>query len=71
MKGSGWIIAIIIIVLLAMLGSCDDSSSPYEGYSDTYKTDAKYRSDVSGIADAFGVSEWEVDSKINAVTGGR
>lgn len=47
------------------------TSSKYNGYSDTYNTDAKYRNDVKDIADVYGISEKEVDSKINAVTGGK
>ena len=70
---NGLIIGAIFLIFCSVLGSCSDSSSEskYSGYSDTYKSDSKYREDIADIADAFGVSEREVDRKINAVTGGR
>lgn len=69
-------IIVAVILFLSILGSCGDSSSSnsssrYSGYSSTYKNDAGYRDDVKEIADAYGVSEKEVDQKINAITGGR
>lgn len=69
----GLIIAVIILVLFGIIGSCSDSSldSKYSGYSNTYKYDSEYRDNIKDIADAFGVSEKEVDQKINAVTGGK
>lgn len=73
MKNPVVIVIILLIVILAMFGACSDSSSSsrYSGYSSTYANDADYRNDVGEIADVFGVSEWEVDRKINAATGGR
>lgn len=73
MNKNGVIIAIFIVFLLALLGSCSDSSesSSYSKYSNTYKNNAEYREDVGEIADAFGVTEEEVDRKINAITGGK
>lgn len=69
-----FVIGIIVILLLsAILGSCSNNSSrnSYSGYSDTYKTDGTYRKNIKNISDVYGVSEKEVDAKINAVTGGR
>ena len=66
------IAATIILLFCGILGSCSDSSdSKYNGYSKTYNNDAEYRQDVKSLADSFGVSEREVDRKINAVTGGK
>gem|GEM_PF-7113266 len=63
-------VILAIILLSVLLGSCTASSnSNSSGYSSTYQNDAGYREDVREIADVFGVSEYEVDSKINAVTG--
>ena len=64
---------VIFLVICSLLGSCSDSSSDYEysGYSNTYKNDSEYRDNVKDIADAYGMSEKEVDQKINAITGGR
>ena len=66
----------VILVFCGILGSCSDTSSnneytKYGGYSKTYQNDAEYRNNVKNIADAYGVSEREVDEKINAVTGGK
>ena len=63
----------IILALCALFGSCSDSSSDteYSRYSSTYRNDAEYRENVGDIADAYGISEEEVDRKINAITGGR
>ena len=62
---------VIFVVFVLIASQCSsDSKSSYDGYSDIYKTDSKYRSNVGSIADDFGISEREVDAKINAVTGG-
>ena len=62
------IVVAVFFVLCAVVGSCSDSSdSKYNGYSDSYNNDEEYRDDVGEIADAFGVSDQEVDEKINAV----
>ena len=65
----GWLIVAAILIVLYLFGSCSDSSgsSSYSGYSSSYQNDSSYRNDVSEIADAFGISEREVDSKINAI----
>lgn len=69
----GIIAVVILLIVCGILGSCSDSSSSskYSGYSKTYNSDSEYRENVRDIANAFGVSEKEVDKKINAVTGGR
>ena len=69
----GLIIVMIVLVFCGILGSCGDSSSnnKYSGYSKTYNEDSEYRKNIKKIADAYGVSEKEVDKKINAVTGGK
>lgn len=69
MKKYGILIVVVILVLAGMVGSCSDDSD--NGYSKTYNTDKEYRDNVKDIADAYGISEREVDEKINAVTGGR
>lgn len=68
----GLMVVLFILIFCSILGSCGDSSSDsnYSRYSDTYRNDSEYRENVGDIADVFGVSEEEVDSKINAVTGG-
>ena len=68
-----FIIVAIILVFCGALGSCGDSSTDnkYSGYSKTYKEDSEYRKNIKKIADAYGMSEKEVDKKINAVTGGK
>lgn len=67
------IIVVIILGICGIVGSCDDSSSydEYPEYSNTYNNDYEYRENVGDIAEAFGISEKEVDEKINAITGGR
>ena len=66
------IVAVILLAFCGILGSCSDSSeSSYSDYSDTYRNDSEYRKNIKDIADVYGVSEKEVDQKINAVTGGR
>ncbi len=69
----GLIIAVIILAFCGIIGSCSNSSSDskYSGYSSTYKNDSEYRQNIKDIADAYGVTEKEVDQKINAVTGGK
>ena len=65
----GWLILAVIAIGVSL---CDDNSTTsYDGYSDTYKNNAEYRKNVSDIADVYGISEEEVDRKIKAVTGGR
>ena len=74
MKGLNWtLILIVMFIIGAVIGSCSDSDSisGYDSYSDTYKSNSEYISNVSDIADAYGISEWEVDQKIKAVTEGR
>ena len=63
----------VIFLICAIAGGCTDSSSgtKYSGYSKTYNDDAEYRSNVKDIAEAYGISEYEVDQKINAVSGGK
>ena len=73
-KGIIVVAIIIVIAVFGSLGGCDSSSSSsskYSGYSNTYKNDAEYRENVKDIANAYGMSEKEVDKKINAITGGR
>jgi hypothetical protein len=67
------IIAVIFLAFCGIIGSCSDSSSnsKYSGYSKTYNEDSEYRQNIKKIADAYGVTEKEVDRKINAVTGGK
>ena len=67
------VIAVIILLICGIIGSCSDSSSnsKYSGYSDTYNNNSEYRKNIKDIADAYGVTEKEVDQKINAVTGGK
>ena len=69
----GLIIAVIFLAFCGIIGSCSDSSSDskYSGYSKTYNEDSEYRQNIKDIADAYGVTEREVDQKINAVTGGK
>ena len=64
---------VVFLMACAILGSCGDSSSgsQYSGYSNTYKNDSEYRQNVKDIAGAYGISEKEVDRKINAITGGK
>lgn len=59
--------AIIILVIMALFGSClgnDDDSSKY---SDSYRNDSEYRNNVNDIAEIFGESAEDVDRKINDV----
>lgn len=66
---SGCIITVIIIVLfLALVGSCGDSSSDYNSkYSYEYNTDKEYRDNVNDIADVYGEDPEDVDRMINDV----
>ena len=64
-------LAVAVTMLIASLSACGGSSSDYNGYSDTYNSDAEYRKNVSDIADTWGMSEREVDASINALTGGK
>ena len=66
-------LSVISLIMFSLVGcgSSSDSSSRSNGYSDTYNNDSEYRKNVSDIADVYGISEAEVDAKINAVTGGR
>lgn len=68
-----WVIILSAIILLGIIGSCQNTSSTskYSGYSDTYKSSSTYRKNVSDISDIYGVSSKDVDAKINAVTGGK
>ena len=75
-KGSFIVGVIIVLVIIGMFSSCSDSSSDskyskYSGYSKTYNDDYEYRKNVKNIADVYGVTEKEVDRKINAITGGK
>lgn len=54
-----------------MENNTKNSSNKYSGYSDTYQKDAKYRSNVKDIAEIYGLSEKDVDAKINSATGGK
>lgn len=65
------ILVIAVGMLIMSLTACSSSSSGYNGYSDTYNSDANYRKNVSSIADTWGMSEREVDASINALTGGK
>ena len=61
-------IAIVIILLLALVGSCGNDSSNYNPkYSYEYNNDKEYRDNVNDIADIFGESPEDVDRKINDV----
>ena len=60
----GWIIGIIVVAFLGLLGSCGDDGP---SYSSEYYSNDSYREDVGEIADAFGMSDEEVDRKINAI----
>lgn len=57
--------------MFSLVGCGSSSYSGSNGYSDTYNNDSEYRKNVSDIADVYGISEAEVDAKINAVTGGK
>lgn len=60
-------IAIIILVIIGLIGSCSNnsSSSKYNSrYSYDYNTDKSYRDDVNDIAEAFGEDPDVVDRKI-------
>lgn len=62
------------IIILCMFGACSNGSSSSSsssksgsGYSSTYKTDSEYRQNVKDISDVYGISEKEVDQKLNSV----
>ena len=63
-----YLIFSVICLLLAIVIASNQSSSPSNsGYSDKYKTDSKYRSNVNSVADTYGKSSLDVDRSINAV----
>ena len=64
-------LSIISLTMLSLVGCGSGSYSGGSGYADTYNNDSEYRKNVSDIADVYGISEAEVDAKINAVTGGK
>ncbi len=65
--GCGWAV-IVIVLILALVGSCGESSSDYDSrYSYEYNTNEDYRSDVNDIADVYGEDPADVDRKINDV----
>ena len=59
-------IAIILIILIGLMVSCNNSnSSKYDSrYSFDYNTDKSYRDDVNDIAEAFDEDPDVVDRKI-------
>ena len=52
MKKSTFFIGLIVIGILALIGSCDSSSG--SSYSDEYNNNKEYRDNVNEAADAFG-----------------
>ena len=70
----GWIVSSISAVLFIFVLICacsSGSSGKSNGYSYEYNNNSEYREKVEDISEIYGISEKEVDAKINAVTGGK
>ncbi|MDD6061483.1 MAG: hypothetical protein PUB99_02590 [Oscillospiraceae bacterium] len=65
MKKSTFFIGLIVIGILALIGSCDSSSG--SSYSDEYNNNKEYRDNVNEAADAFGEDPGHVDDVYNAL----
>ena len=63
--------SIVSLMIFSLVGCGSSSSSRSNGYSDTYNNNSEYRKNVGDISDVYGISEAEVDAKINAITGGK
>lgn len=70
-KSTKWVCIVAAILILGMFGACSSGSSSSSrsnsGYSSTYQTDSEYRQNVKDISDVYGISEKEVDQKLNSV----
>lgn len=66
----GFILVAIVLLTFVACGGGSSSISNRNDYSDTYNSNDEYRHNVKDIADVYGISESEVDAKINAVTRG-
>ena len=65
-----YLILAFIVLMIAIAASSNQSSkssSSYSGYSNEYKTNSEYRSNVNSVADTYGKSALDVDRSIKAV----
>lgn len=65
-----WIVIVSLVILLALIGGCSDSSSGgsySNGYSNDYNNDSNYRDDVDYIADVFGEDSKNVDNMLQGL----